>query len=319
MDAALQAAAPAPEPTPSPVPRPPPPDGVAEFVDELPADAFELAFTGDVNLGRRIGDYIRARGAEYPWQDAAPFLQAADVTVVNLECAISTRGAPLDKEFTFRGDPSSVPAMAAAGVHVASVGNNHAVDFGREAFLDTLEHLRVNDILAVGGGVDADDAYRPRYLETGGRRIGFVAGTRVMPYHFAAGPDLPGVASVYEEERFVDAIRQARSEADLVVVLVHWGVELAREPNSVQVGLGRAFVDAGADIVVGHHPHVLQPVVRYRGAVIAYSLGNFVFTAGSEAGRTTMLLRVGVSPDGSMDVASVPMRIVEGRPVPVGV
>ena len=303
-------------PTPRPTPPPPPPDGPATFVDDLPPDAVEIAATGDVNLGARVGELIRAHGPSYPWEHVSGLLRTADVTLVNLECAMSTRGSPLDKEYTFRGDPSAVPAMAEAGVDVANLGNNHAADFGREALVDTLGHLRAAGIAAVGAGRNTDEAYRHVVVERSGLRIAFLGATRVLPYHFGAGSDVPGVASAYEEARLISAVRAADGDADVTVVSIHWGVELAPEPNDVQIGLGRALVDAGADVVIGHHPHVLQPVVRYRGAVIAYSLGNFVFASGSVAGTTTMLLRVGVLPDTSLVVARVPMRIVGARPQP---
>lgn len=305
-----------PAPTSPPTPRPTPRDGPAAFLDDLPPDAVEIAATGDVNLGARVGGLIRLHGPVYPWEHVRDLLRRADVAVVNLECAISDRGSPLDKEYTFRGDPASVPAMAEAGVDVANLGNNHAADFGRQALVDTVEHLRASGIVAVGAGRDGKEAYAPAFVERGGLRIAFVGATRVLPYHFAAGPDLPGVASAYEEARLIEAVREADASADLTVVSIHWGVERATKPNDVQVRLGRALVDAGADVVLGHHPHVLQPVVRYRGAVIAYSLGNFVFSSGSVAGTTTMLLRVGVLPDRSLVVARTPMRIIGARPQP---
>lgn len=307
-----------PTPGPSPTPAPAPPDGAEPLVDELPDEAVEIAFTGDVNLGGRVGDLIRQHGPDYPWSGIDHLLRRADLTVVNLECAISTRGSPRDKEFTFRGRPSSVPAMAEAGVDVASVANNHAVDYGREAFRDTLRHLRDGGIASVGGGRDTGQAYRPLYVDLDDLRIGLVAATRVLPAGFGAGPDRPGVASAYEEARLLAAVEEARSRADVVAVLIHWGVELATEPDETQVRLGRALVDAGADIVAGHHPHVLQPVVRYGGAIIAYSLGNFVFSSGSHAPRRTMLLRVGVLPDGGLVAAETPVEIDGVRPRPIG-
>lgn len=303
-------------PTPRPTAPPPPPDGPVAYVDELPDDAIEIAATGDVNLGARVAALIRTHGPAYPWEHVAGWLRDADIALVNLECAISDGGSPLDKEYTFRGDPAAVPAMAEAGVDLANLGNNHAGDYGRQALVDTLDHLRAAGIEPVGAGRDDREAFRPVFVERAGLRIAFVGATRVLPHHFAAGPDLPGVASAYDEARLVSSVGEADARADVTVVSIHWGVELAREPNDVQVRLGRALVDAGADVVVGHHPHVLQPVVRYRGAVIAYSLGNFVFSSGSVAGTTTMLLRVGVLPDRSLVVARVPMRIVGARPQP---
>lgn len=306
------------EPSPSPVSTTPAPDGPAAFAEGVPPEAVRLAFTGDVNLGGRVGGLIDAHGPAYPWEHVRERLRTADVAVVNLECTVSRRGAPLDKEFTFRADPEALVAMADAGVDVAGLGNNHAVDYGRTALADTLVHLREAGIAPVGAGMDDDEAYRPVVVERRGTRIAFVSATRVMPDRFAADPDRPGVASAYEEARLVEAVGRADAGADVVVVLIHWGQELQGEPDDTQVRLGRALVDAGADAVVGHHPHVLQPVARYRGAVIAYSLGNFVFSSPSAATRDTMLLEVGVLPGGELVVGQVPMRVVDTRPTPTG-
>lgn len=291
----------------------------AVLAADLPADAVEIAIAGDVNLGGRIGELIVSRGAGYPWTRVRDVLRRADVAVVNLECAVSSRGSPHPgKQFTFRGKPASVAGMADAGVDVASVANNHSLDFGRDAFADTLDALRDAGIRPVGGGRHADEAYAPAVVQAGGMRVAFLGATRVLPLGFAAGRATAGVASAYDEARLVGAVRAARSAADVVVVVLHWGVELQREPNAAQVRLARALVDAGASVVAGAHPHVLQPVVADRRAVIAYSLGNFVFSSGSAAASTTALLRVGVRPDGSLVAAPVPMRIVAGRPEPAG-
>jgi len=302
-------------PTPKPTPGRVPEDGPEPFMDDLPADAVELAAVGDVNLGGRLLDTIAARGPDHLWTGVAPVLAAADIALVNLECTISERGAPEPKEFTFRGRPSSLGAMRRAGVDIASLGNNHAVDFGRDAFSDTLRHLRDNRIEAVGGGEDIESAWEPVYIERRGIRFGFVAATRVLPHNFAATDRLPGVASAYDEARLVASVREAERASDVTVVVVHWGTETHTAPNPVQVGLARTLVDAGADVIVGHHPHRLQPVVRMKGAVVAYSLGNFVFTSPSAAGRESMILRIGVMPDHSIVTARVPVRIgVDGRP-----
>jgi poly-gamma-glutamate synthesis protein (capsule biosynthesis protein) len=280
----------------------------------VPQGAVEIVATGDVNLGGRIGDVIASRGAAWPWTHVAPVLRDADLAIVNLECAVSDGGTPLDKEYVFRGAPSSLPAMAAAGVDVASLGNNHAADYGRDALVDTVRHVRAAGMTPVGAGSDRDEAYRPAVLRRGGLRIGVVGASRVLPHGFAATDALPGVASAYDERRLVAAVQQAGSAADLVVVVVHWGVELATQPNAAQRSLARALVEAGADLVVGHHPHVLQPVERIGDAVVAYSLGNFVFSSGSPAGTRSMILRVIASRGLPLRWEEVPVRIVGGRP-----
>ncbi len=278
----------------------------------------ELAAVGDVNLGARVGQAITTRGAEYPWREVAGPLRRADLAIVNFECAASNRGSPVPgKEFTFRADPASLPAMAEAGVDVASVANNHALDFGVEAFLDTLGHLREAGITPVGGGTDEDRAWQPLFIERKGLRMAFIGATRVLPGNFDATASRPGVASAYQEERLLAAVAEAKPRADLVVVMLHWGIELATQPNPEQVRLAQALVDGGAGLIIGHHPHVLQPVVRYKDAVIAHSLGNFVFTS-PRGDQTSMILRIGVLPGGRLVTARIPVRIIGGQPRPLG-
>ncbi|MGH2733319.1 MAG: CapA family protein [Actinomycetota bacterium] len=303
--------------TPSPAAVPQLPEDLGDFAGDFPSRVVELAAVGDVNLGARVGQAIVARGPDYPWREVAGSLRRADLAIVNFECAASKRGSPApNKEFTFRADPASLPAMAEAGVDVASVANNHALDFGVEAFLDTLGHIREAGIEPVGGGTDEDGAWQPFYVERKGLRMAFIGATRVLPPNFAATASTPGVASAYREARLLAAVAEARPRVDLVIVMLHWGVELAPQPHREQVRLAQALVDGGAGLILGHHPHVLQPVVRYKDAVIAYSLGNFVFTS-PRGDQTSMILRIGVLPDRRLVVARIPVRIVGGQPRPL--
>jgi poly-gamma-glutamate synthesis protein (capsule biosynthesis protein) len=292
---------------------------VVETDDVIPAEAVEVAAVGDVNLSERIGRLIAANGADYPWRAVAAHLSGADLAVANLECAASTLGRPAARTYVFRADPAALPAMATAGVDAASVANNHTFDYGPEAFLDTIANLRKAGLEAVGGGADRAGAYAPVVFERKGRRVSVLAASRVVPPGWAAGEGSPGMATAYDTPRLMGAVRAARSGADAVVVMVHWGTEGNGTPGPAEVRLAHQLVDAGATAVLGSHPHVLQPVVRYRDAVIAYSLGNFVFSspAGAEAARRSHILRVGILPSGGVAVARVPVRIAAGQPRPL--
>ncbi len=289
----------------------------AGFVSDLPAGAVEILAGGDVNLGGTIGKLIAASGPAWPWRKVAPLLQRADIAVVNLECAVSLVGeAAAGKQYTFQGDPASLPAMREAGVDIAGLANNHANDFGHESLLATVANLSGAGITPIGAGANEDAAFKPATIEAKGKRITFISATRVLPPGWAATAGEPGVASAYNEKRLLGEVRQAKASSDVVVVAVHWGIERMTTPDASQVRLAHRLVDAGASIILGSHPHVLQPVVRYKGAVIAYSLGNFVFTAGSVT-QTSMLLRIGIMPDGALEVVKVPLRISGGQPAPL--
>lgn len=279
-----------------------------------PLSRCSLACVGDVNLD--LDQFDLGYGYEYPWTGVAGLLQAADLAFANLECAVSYRGSPVPgKGFTFRGSPASIPAMRGAGIDVVSHANNHARDFGGEALVDTLFHLEANGIAHCGSGADITQARRPAYLTANGLRVAFLAYNDVNYYGWPAGPGYPGVADASDAGRIAAEVSAARERSDLVVVSFHWGVEKEYDPTSRQRYLAHLAVDHGADLVLGHHPHVVQGMEIYKGRLIAYSLGNFVFNPGSVQGTYSALLSVTME-CGRFDTATIrPIRIVSGRPV----
>jgi poly-gamma-glutamate capsule biosynthesis protein CapA/YwtB (metallophosphatase superfamily) len=251
---------------------------------------------GDVNLGDRVGTAISLYGARYPWLSVAPVLRSADIALANLECAISRRGSPWPgKLYTFRGAPSSLRAMARyAGVDVVSLANNHSLDYGRIAFADTLSYARDFGLKTVGGGRDLASARKPARFRVGGIRIAFLAYSDVRPLGFDAGAASSGTAPAFPEYIAAD-VGRARNHAEVVVVYFHWGIERASTPNARQRSLAGVAFAAGATVVLGAHPHVLQPIERPRPhRLVAWSLGNFVFGANSEATARTGILRIRV-------------------------
>jgi poly-gamma-glutamate capsule biosynthesis protein CapA/YwtB (metallophosphatase superfamily) len=259
-----------------------------------------LAAVGDVNLGDAVGTAIARHGARYPWLSVARVLRSADLAVANLECAVSTRGAPWPgKQYTFRGKPSSLRAAGRfAGVDAVSLANNHSLDYGRAAFRDTLANARRFGIAPFGGGRDIVAARRAAVLRRGNLRVAFVGFSDVRPLGFDAGPGLSGAAPAFPEH-IRAGVRAARRRADVVVAYFHWGIERSTVPSSRQHALAQTALDAGAKVVLGAHPHVLQPIVR-RGKrrLVAWSLGNFVFAAFSPGTERTGILRVSLGADG---------------------
>jgi poly-gamma-glutamate capsule biosynthesis protein CapA/YwtB (metallophosphatase superfamily) len=275
-----------------------------------------LAAGGDVNLGDRIGSAIAARGPHRPWTRVAPLLRAADLALVNLECAVSSRGAPLaGKQYTFRGPPAALAGVARAGVDAVSVANNHSLDYGAEAFLDTLARARRAGVEPVGGGAGLAAARRPVLFERGGLRVALLGYSDVRPLGFDAGPGKPGAARA-DLGWIREDVARARRLADIVVVYFHWGTELARRPDARQRRFADAALGAGATVVLGAHPHVLQPLERRGGRIIAWSLGNLVFGAGSPGTTETGILLVELGIDGAHSAELVPARIQGFTPVP---
>ncbi|HWO69866.1 MAG TPA: CapA family protein [Actinomycetota bacterium] len=274
--------------------------------------------TGDVSLDPGYIPAFAVHGYGYAWSGLGGLFRRDDLTVVNLECPVTTRRAPVPKEFVFRCDPAALPAMRRAGVEVANLGNNHAYDHGPEALVDSLVHLRRAGIAPVGAGRDEREALRAARFEVGGWRVAVVGLDQVVdPYPEAvAGPAKPGTAAGHDQASMLRAIRAADRWADLVVVTIHWGVELDTEPRAEQVALGHRFVRAGADVVFGHHAHRLQPMSAHRGRPIFWGLGNFVWPALSAEGATTAVARVVVTPDGRVRGRLLPASIQDhGHPV----
>jgi poly-gamma-glutamate capsule biosynthesis protein CapA/YwtB (metallophosphatase superfamily) len=269
-----------------------------------------LAAGGDVTLGDGVATAIRQHGPRWPWRSVAPVLRAADIAVVNLETCVSTRGRPWPgKEFTFRGTPRSLRAAARfAGVDVGSLANNHSLDYGRVAFADTLAYARRYGIHTVGGGASLRKARRPAILGRGGLRIAFLGFSDVRPPGFDAGPGRSGATPAFPRYIRTD-VRRAAARADVVVVYFHWGIELDRSPTGRQRFLARTAFRAGASVVLGAHPHVLQPRDRRGTRFVAWSLGNFVFDWNSPGTDRTGILRLGLGRAGVVSSRFLPARI----------
>jgi poly-gamma-glutamate synthesis protein (capsule biosynthesis protein) len=277
--------------------------------------AVTLAAVGDINLGNGVADVIAARGPKFPWSSVAPTLRGADVAFGNLECAVSNRGHKVPKEFNFRGSPRSLKVMRTyAGVDVLNLANNHAGDYGPTALLDTLAYVRRFGMKSVGAGRNSAAAHKPRAVERFGLRIAFVGFSDINPASFGAGPSSPGTA--FASHAAIRAgVRRARKQAPIVVATFHWGVERSHSPDGRQRGFAGAALGAGADAVIGAHPHVLQPIERRGRKLVAYSLGNFVFAAHSPGTSSTGILKLRLSARGIEGTRFLRARIDGVRPV----
>ncbi|MDE0288379.1 MAG: CapA family protein [bacterium] len=237
-----------------------------------PSREWTLLAGGDVLMDRS-----EPSGVD-PFEFIEPALDSADLAVVNSEMAISDRGEPLDKQYVFRAPPSAARRIASAGIDVVSLANNHAMDYGPAALVDTVDLLESAGVVALGAGPTRADAYRYRVLAVHDDvHVAFVGVSMIVPRGFPAGPDSAGIASARPPSRVLDSVRSASRISDVVVAVVHWGVERSTCPSDAQRAFARDLMDAGADAVIGHHPHVLQPVEFSGGRLVAYSLGNFVW------------------------------------------
>src|SRR5690349_2555888 len=300
---ALRLQAPAPAPAPAPVPIP------------SPADTLRIVAVGDLNLGRQLArERLLAGDTLYSFAALLASLRGADITFGNLESPIVADSTLVpDTGVAFAAPPLAAVALARAGFDIVSTANNHAWDGGQAATEETMRQLTRAGVRFVGSGFGRDMAEQPVILERRGWRVAFFAMTRAWnpaPYTFYRHAGANWIA--WGDTAWVyPAIRalKASGRADLIVVSVHGGTEYADEPPQHMKDLARGLVDAGADLVLAHHPHVLQAVVWYRGKPIVQSLGNFVFVQNDPRTRLSAILRVTVLPNHRMRISAIPVRV----------
>ncbi|MBV8311462.1 MAG: CapA family protein [Planctomycetaceae bacterium] len=232
-----------------------------------------IAFVGDIMLDRDPGKGMLA--GRDPFASVADLLEESDLTVGNLECVVADSGTRIEKHFTFRADPQAVPYLARY-FDAVSLANNHTGDFGHAALIETMYRLRRANLPFFGAGLNDEEAHMPWIVEKNGVRIAVLGYNEFRPRSFEAGPKAPGCAWS-DDEKVVADIRAIRPQVDVALTFMHWGEEYSLQPNERQKSLAHKMVDAGADVVIGNHPHVIQGHEFYKGRLITYCLGNFVF------------------------------------------
>jgi poly-gamma-glutamate synthesis protein (capsule biosynthesis protein) len=236
-----------------------------------------IAIVGDIMLGRSVNAQILAGNDAFPFTYTGEYLRGFDLTVGNLECVVSSLGMPVPgKPYTFRGDPKGFVRLTGAGFDILSLANNHSGDYGQDAFIDMLAQLPKHGFTPLGGGHNLAQAHQPVIRQVRSTKIAFLSYCEIDPYSFAATPSSPGHAWLDPTLMRAD-IRALRPEVDYLIVFTHWGIEYQPLETGHQQAMARLAIDAGADFVVGGHPHVIQPNEIYAGKPIVYSLGNFVF------------------------------------------
>ena len=273
-------------------------DGEGEESPDSVQDAEEqeatLLFAGDLFLTDLLQSKYNQQGISAAASDSLlSVLREADIFMLNEEFPFGTTGEPMEeKEYTFRVDPSYSTVLSELGVDIVTLANNHMLDFGRGPLTETLNTLDQAGIAHVGAGENLDEAKTLKTFEMDGRTIGFLGASRVIPEHsWNASSGSSGLFTTYDAAALVEQIQKAEESCDFTVVYVHWGIEKNTQPEEYQKTLARQYIDAGADAVIGAHPHVLQGIEFYQGKPIFYSLGNFIFSNGA---YETMLVELTV-------------------------
>lgn len=271
-----------------------------------------LSFAGDVHFSELVTQNYDKTGISAIVDDEMlSYMQNADLFLLNHEFVSSNRGEAMeDKQYTLRTDPKYVKILQELGTDVVSIANNHILDFGQDAFLDTLETLENAAIDYVGGGRNLEEASSPVIQTINGQSFAIFAATRVSPSaDWYAGKQHPGVFQTYDAKALNKAISEAESHYDYTIVFVHWGIERVEIPEEYQRTLAKGYIDAGADLVIGAHPHILQGFEYYKGVPIVYSLGNYLF--GNRTGET-LLLNAVFEENSSLKIQLIPCERVNG-------
>ncbi|GAA2602987.1 hypothetical protein GCM10010399_37240 [Dactylosporangium fulvum] len=275
-------------PSPAPSSIAPPASPAAPPSAPAPVD-LRLTFAGDVHFMDRTAALLKNPATAFG--PIAPTLADADLTIVNLETAITSRGEPEPKTYHFRTTPAAIDALKAAGIDAVSIANNHTLDYGRAGLLDTLDALSAASYPAFGAGRNADQAYAPWITTVRGVRIAVLGFSQVneLASSWAPGPDRPGVAMAFDTTRAVAAVTAARRQADLVIVFNHWGDEASSCANSAQKNFAGKLAAAGADVIVGAHAHTLQGSGWLGSTFVAYGMANFLWYGTSKSTETGVL------------------------------
>lgn len=281
------------------------------IVPAYPADIIINA-VGDVMLAGRWAPLLKKNGYEYPFAGVRIELAGADINLANLESPIARCGSECtSKKFRFRAEPAVATALHAAGFNLVTLANNHSMDFGGAALAETLVNLESAGIAWIGAGKNLDEARQMALYTLKGRKVAFLGYSLTQPIEFFATPQHPGTAPGFEKLVTTD-VASARKQADFVIVSFHWGKEASGTVQAYQRMIAHKAVDSGADVIIGHHPHVLQGIERYKSGLIFYSLGNFAFASKSKTADVSALVRLRLD-DGKRSAEIVPLDVLYRR------
>lgn len=289
--------------------------GALHFPPKQESPPVTLLFVGDIMLDRGVEFAVHKYGQgdwKWPFLNIADTLRQADLVFGNLESQISDKGTNIGSIYSFRADPASIEALTYAGFDVVSVANNHSFDYTREAFEDTLLRLTEAGIAYTGGGFSETEAHTPIIKEIGDLKIGFLGYTNSGTAGWAASENHGGIAWIDSSNlnQLRKDVRSAKAQVDILAVSLHAGDEYEENPNDFQKTFAKTAIDAGADLIIGHHPHVLQSLQPHKDSWIIYSLGNFLFDQDfSEETMQGAILKVVIENKQIEEVSLLPTQI----------
>ncbi len=275
-----------------------------------------ILFTGDVLLDRGVRPTAEKRGVGYLFEEVQPYFEEADAVVINLECPLTDTVLPVNKQYIFRADADWASELRRVGVTHAALANNHTIDQGRGGLRDTHRHLCDAGITPMGYGLSQAERFSPTVISKSGQHIAIFNALDLPLENWLPAEDAPDICQATGEQlaQAVHEYHSAHPETRIAVVL-HWGTEFQTLPTIHQRRMARRLSDAGADAIIGHHPHVLQPIDSIGSTLVFYSLGNFVFDQQPPLARTSMMARLHFRAGEPVAWDTISVQIVGNRPV----
>lgn len=255
-------------------------------------ETLSVCFTGDLLLDRGVRDQIEKRGTDFLFNDVSELFNSADAVIANLECPVTNHTAPINKRFIFRGEPGWLPSLKRSGITHLVMANNHSNDQGTEGMEDTYSELLRNDLIPIGFGKDHLSACKPIIIEKKGIRLAVFSSAQLIMENFPFLPDKSCICQASTEE-LVSAILKYKKKnpKDYVIVVLHWGAEYQTIPSPIQRIKAKKLINAGCDAIIGHHPHVIQPMGYIDNKPVFYSLGNFIFDSTKPNTNTGLMVQ----------------------------
>lgn len=272
-----------------------------------------IRFGGDVMMTSFFADYINMYGVDYMWEDVSDLFNKADYSLVNLETSVSLRGkSNKPVGYGFRSHPDTLKGLVNAGIDFVTIANNHVFDYGEDAFYDTLKHLDEYKIAYTGAGRNINEAFKINYQDINDIKIAFLSATSNLGSSiWEADSNKVGLAALKPQhyERLKQQTNEAKANSDFVILNLHWGVEYENYPEQEQIDLAHSLIDSGADIIIGHHPHVLQGIEYYKKGIIFYSVGNFNFLISSNNTTQTAVFEINLDQGNIISSRMYPVKI----------
>lgn len=281
-----------------------------------------ISLAGDVSYSTYVKNKVNQFGVTYPMENVREIFQNDDISFINLETAITDRKKPanMKKEYNFASNSNTAKELANSSIDLVNIANNHALDYGQEGFIDTMNLLDAAGVQYVGGGRKIDEAISAKIIEVKNKKIGFIAVNAVVPSRtWLATDKRAGQVSMYpyEVDKRLAYIKEVKSQVDYLILSIHWQGLSNSKNEKDYINAAHKLIDAGVDVVVGTHPHLMQATEYYKDGIIFYSLGNFIFpNMGGRADKAAIIqLEIDPSADEEIKVKYIPTKMLGNRPV----